>query len=58
MSWKKTTNELLKLTYEISKTDMPVRLREYAIDRTLRMASNIISSEDENIGQSSATSRY
>ena len=58
MSWKKTTDELLRLTHEISNTDIPCRLRECVIDRTLRMASNVISSEDENIGQSSATSRY
>ena len=58
MSWKKTSDELLRLTHEIANTDTPYRLRECVIDRTLRMVSNVISSEDENIGQSSPTSRY
>lgn len=58
MSWKKTTDELLRLTYDTANTDTPYRVRECVIDKTLRIASNVISSEDENIGQSSATSRY
>ena len=57
--WKKTTDELLELTHDMANVKYtPYRTKECVIDKTLRIASNIITSEDKDIGQSSPTSRY
>tara|TARA_X000001382_G_scaffold64607_1_gene44769 strand:+ start:5417 stop:5938 length:522 start_codon:yes stop_codon:yes gene_type:complete len=57
-NWKKTSDELLRITFDAANMDAPYRTRECVIDKTLRIASNVISSKDENIGQSSPTARY
>ena len=58
MSWKETTDELLELTYKTISTDISYRAKKTVINSMLRLTSNIISSEDKDIGQSSPTSRY